>query len=230
MGQEAMRAGEPDLAIAYYREGIAQKEPEPRNYLSIAAAYIAKGDEVEASLALAHFVEENPEHRNARFYYAELMRRLGKNRESQSQFERTIADLQQEPKCDFSQLAHCHGRLLELAESQEDEYQIHLQRGIGLYCLAQCNVPGAEEKTELSCEGLLCKAAGELSLAHALRPQEARPSWYLYSVWRRLAQDLQAQGYLREAQEAAPFSLLTPAELRSLQLIEIASLRSRLVN
>jgi hypothetical protein len=217
-GQEAMRAGKPDEAIACYQEESAQKKPDARNYLSLAAAYTAKGDEAAACVALAHFVEANPEHRNARFYYAELLRRLGKSQEAQGQFEQSVANLQEEITSDYAQLVHCHGRLMELAEELQDEYQVHLHRGIGLFWLAQGSRTVGSDNAELSPEGLLCKAAAELNLANSLQPQEARPAWYLYSVWHSLAQSRLAEGYLQEACEAAPFSYLTAAELRSLQL------------
>jgi tetratricopeptide (TPR) repeat protein len=215
-GQEAMRAGKPDDAVACY-EALAHKKP-GQVHLSLAAAYMAKGDEVAASLALGRFVEENPDHRNARFYYAELLRRLGQNQEAFAQFERAVATLQEDAKSDYPQLIRCHGRLMELAEAQQDDYQAHLHRGVGLYWLAQGSRTLGAENAELSPEGLLCKAAGELSLAHALRPHEARPSWYRYSVWRSLAQTHLAERCLKEAREAAPFTFLTPAEARSLQL------------
>ncbi|HWY88609.1 MAG TPA: tetratricopeptide repeat protein [Gemmataceae bacterium] len=223
MGQNAMRAGDPDEAIARYQEALSQKEPDPRHYLSLAAAHVAKGDEAAASLALAHYIQVNPDHYKARSYYAELLRRLGKNDEAQFQFERTVADLQQETTVPCAQLVHCHGRLMELAEDREDDYEVHLHRGIGLYWLAQESRDMAAANEGLNSEGLWCKAAAELSLAHAARPQQARPSWYLYSVWRCLAQTHLAQRCLRDAQEAAPFTLLTPAEYRSLEFAGAAS-------
>jgi hypothetical protein len=75
-----------------------------------------------------------------------------------------------------------------------------------------------EPDAELSCEGLLCKAAGELTLAHLRRPQEARPNWYLYTVWWRLDRRQTALRCLREAAETAPFSYLTPFEQRGLHV------------
>ena len=187
------------------------------SYLSLAAAFVAKGDETAASVALARFVEEHPDHRNGRFYYAEILHRLGKSHEAQAQFERTVADLQQEAKCDYAQLVHCHGRLMELGEEEEDEYQLHLNRGMGLYWLGKGTL-NLDKDEELSPEALFCKAAGELSAAHAPSPDEARPSWYLYCISRNLGQATPARRSLSEAREAAPFSVMTPAEQRNLEL------------
>jgi tetratricopeptide (TPR) repeat protein len=213
-----MHAGNAEEAIAYYQKGLAQRQPESRHYLSLAAAYVAKGDLEAASMALARYLQHNPDHRNARCYHAELLRRLGKIGQARLQFERTIADLQQETKSDVAQLVHCHGRLMELAEIEEDDYQVHLHRGIGMYWLAHGSQKMPAEDDPLTAEGLLFKAVGELTAAGALRPQEARPCWYLYSVWRGLAQTRLADGCLRAAREAAPFTFLTPAEQRSLEL------------
>ena len=58
----------------------------------------------------------------------------------------------------------------------------------------------------------------ELALARLVRPDEARPCWYLYEVWSSLAQRQPAQRWLREADNWAPFSFLTPTEYRELQL------------
>src|SRR5262249_56555631 len=100
----------------------------------------------------------------------------------------------------------------------EDSYGEHLHRGIGLYYLAVQRAALPEPGDELPPQALLCKAAGELSLARLERPDEARPLWYLHEIWGRLAQRQPALRALRAAAAAAPFSDLTAAEQRSLQL------------
>jgi hypothetical protein len=81
---------------------------------------------------------------------------------------------------------------------------------------------------EMFCsEGLLCKAAAELTLATRIRADEARPHLYLHAVWSRLLQSQPAGKSLHAAEDAAPFSYLTPAEHRRLQLA--ARERDRLV-
>src|SRR5208337_4842084 len=115
-------------------------------------------------------------------------------------------------------LIHCHARLMEIAESIEDDYDEHLHRGIGLLLLAQQRAILPEPEGELPAEGLLCKAAGELTLARTDRPAEARPNWYLHEVWSRLAQRQPALRCLRAAVDAAPFSYLTGAEKRNLHV------------
>ena len=107
---------------------------------------------------------------------------------------------------------------MEIAEAGEDGYGEHLHRGIGLFLLARQRAVLPDPEGALSSEALLCKAAGELTLAHLAKTDEARPSWYLHEVWSRLAQQQPARRFLREAAQAAPFSYLTAAEQRSLQL------------
>ncbi len=217
-GQEAMQAGQIERAIELYQLSLAQKQPAPRSHLSLAAAFVAKEDEPGACLELAQYLEESPDHAKARFYFAELLWKLGKHLKARPQFERTVAQLQQEAKTDIHHLIHCHGRLLELAEDEGDQFQAHLNRGIGLYWLARGRAEAGDPEGDLPAEGLLCKAAAELSLAQAMNRSEARPCWYLYSTWRQLAQTHQAARWLQETLAAAPFSDLTPAEQRSLQL------------
>ena len=55
-------------------------------------------------------------------------------------------------------------------------------------------------------------------MVRVCRPSEARPYWYLHNVWARFAQQQSAQRWLRAAQAAAPFTYLTGAEQRQLQL------------
>jgi hypothetical protein len=108
---------------------------------------------------------------------------------------------------------------MEIAELAEDDYGAHLHHGIALYLLACQRAPLPEDDDpNLSPESLLCKAAGELMQARMERPDEARPCWYLFEVWSRLAQNQPASRWLRAAEAAAPFSSLTPAERRDLHL------------
>ncbi len=96
------------------------------------------------------------------------------------------------------------------AEDAGDVYGEHLHRGIGLYLLAGQDPAGAE--------ALLCKAAGELTLAARERPAEARPHWYLHLVWAQLAQSQPAMRHLRLAADLAAHADLSPAERRALSL------------
>jgi tetratricopeptide (TPR) repeat protein len=216
-GQIAKRQGAPERAVAYYEQSLAQDASLTQNHLSLAAALLEKGDEAAACPHLEQYLARHPQHLQVRSYYAELLLRQERCKESRLQFEQFIADAQGDPST-LRERIQGHCRLMEIAELAENDYDAHLHRGIGMFLLALRRTSFVEDEVELSAEGLLCKAAGELVSAAALRPDEARPCWYLYAVWRRLAQQQMAEEWLARAREAAPYSFLTPTEQRQLML------------
>lgn len=217
-GQQAMLDGDADRAIVAYRESLRLDPKLVRNQLSLAAAYLEKGDDNQAAAHMSAYVRSQPDHVVVRAHLAELLLRLARPLEAREQFERFVAAAQGRPALADEHLVHCHSRLMEIAEGQEDDYGEHLNRGIGLYLLAKQRASLPDPEGELSTEGLLCKAAGELTEARQLRPDEARPCWYLHAVWTQLAQTQPAARWLRAAEEAAAFSYLTPTERSDLAL------------
>jgi tetratricopeptide (TPR) repeat protein len=205
-------AGKP--AIAW------QSSPEDagKSHLSLAAAYLEKGDDRAACEHLGLFLQAHPAHRNARFYHAELLLKLGQHQGARGEFELAIRHEQDERDPDLHHMVQCHTRLVEIGEAQGAAYLVHLHRGIGMLLLARQRAALDNPDGELSTEALLCKAAAQLSRARALRPSEARPSWYLHLAWRQLVQHATARRWLAVAQRQAPFSHLNPAEHRDLQL------------
>ncbi len=218
-GQQAMLEGRTEEAIAAFRQSLTQDPVLVRNHLSLAAAYLALGQEVEAVAQLERYLRAQPSHFVVRAQYAEMLMRLDRSADARAQFERLEGDLQDLEAGAEQQLVRCHSRLMEIAEAEEDEYGLHLHRGIGLFCLARerASLPDGGEG-ELSSEGLFFQAASEFALARLARPDEARPCWYLYEVWSRLGRRQPATRWLRAAEAAAPFSRLTPAEQRDLFL------------
>ena len=218
-GQDAMRQGKPAEAIDCYEQCLAADQAQKRIHLSLAAAYVQRGDECAAVRHLAQYVAAFPEHRIVRYQYAELLLRLHRTQEAATQLDQFIADIQDDPPLAAKHLINCHHRLMEIAEASDDEYGEHLHRGIGLYLLAcECAAFPDMEEGEVSVESVLCKAAGELTMARMARRNEARPCWYLYLVWSRLGQRQPALRHLREADSLAPFSDLTPSEKRDLEM------------
>src|SRR5262245_21880573 len=61
-GQDAMRTGQIDRAIAFYEESLHVDPTCTHNHLSLAAARLEKGEPEEACVQLAHYVEAHPEH------------------------------------------------------------------------------------------------------------------------------------------------------------------------
>jgi tetratricopeptide (TPR) repeat protein len=217
-GQEAMLDGETDRAISLYQKSLKLDPDLARNHLSLAAAYLEKGEDEKAGTWMESYLRLQPNHHVARKHYAELLLRVKKPRAAHDQFEKVIAEIQDDDDLASKHLVHCHARLMEIAQAEEDEYEEHLHRGIGLYWLAWQRSQLGEEGQGLDTESLLCRAAAELALARVRRPDEARPCWYLHAVWSKLAQSQPAGRWLVAAQAAAPFSYLTPAEQRDLQL------------
>jgi tetratricopeptide (TPR) repeat protein len=213
-----MAEGQPEQAIADFQESLRQDPTLARNHLSLAAAYLAQGNDAEAEPHLGRYLDAQPDHLVVRMNYADLLLRLGRPRDARNQLERFIADVQDHDTLARQHLVPSHSRIMEIAQGYEDHYGEHLNRGIGLYLLACRRAELPDEDGPLTVEGLLCKAAAELTLARLDRPNEARPYWYLHEVWEQLSQQQPALRCLRQAARTAPFSYLTPAESRKLHL------------
>jgi tetratricopeptide (TPR) repeat protein len=213
-----MKRGEVDKAVAYYEQSLASDPTEPRTHLSLATAFLEKGEDEAALTHLAEYVRAHPENLSVRVHHAELLLRMKRFSEARTELERIVADAQILPEPPAQHLIHCQTRLMEIAEADGDEYGIHLHRGIGVYYIARQRSRLDDAQEMGGTEALLCQAAGELALAHLERPGEARPCWYLCEVWTHLDQRKAALHNLREADAAAPFSYLTPAEKNRLYL------------
>lgn len=217
-GQKAMLDGHVDQAIAAFEQSLKQDPALVCNRLSLAAAYLAQSKEEKAAEQLKQYLNVKPDHYSVRGEYAELLLRLDLLAAAREQFERFEADIQDHETLARQHLVRCHTRLMDIATRQEDDYGIHLHRGIALYWLARQRAELTDAGDELSSEGLLCQSASEFVLARRAKPDEARPCWYLHEVWSQLAQCQPASRWLRAAEQSAPFSYLTPAEQRRLHL------------
>jgi len=218
-GQQHLRDGEMKEGIECFEESLAKDPNFTRNYLSLAAAYAELGEESRACLHLTLYVAAHPEHLAVRAQYAEMLHRLENYGQAREEYERFVADAQEVRNLPVEHLIHSHSRLMEIAEARSDDYEEHLHRGIGLYLLAKERAKLTnQEGGEMNANGLLCRAAAELTLARRSKPQEARPCWYLYEVWTQLSQQQPAASNLRAAEEAMLFGYLTPSEKRGLYL------------
>jgi tetratricopeptide (TPR) repeat protein len=188
------------------------------NHLSLAAGYLEKGDDVAACRHLGLFLHTHPAHRYARLYHAELLLKLDRLAQAVGEYEQAIRFEQDEAKPDVEHLVFCHTQLVHIGMTIEDDYLVHLHRGIAMVLLARRRATLDDPQGELSTESLLCRAAAELNRARSLRPDAARPCWYLYGAWRQLAQPGPARRSLAEAHRIVPISDLTPAELGDLHL------------
>jgi hypothetical protein len=198
---------------------VAAKSPDTTHqHLVLAVNLLEAGEEESATEHLKQYVTQRPDQWAARAQLGELLFRREKFVESRLQFELFVALAQEKPESIFRTLIHCHSRLVEIAEIQEDDYQEHLNRGIGLYLLACRRATEPDPEGEHSATSLFCRAAAALQEAREEQPEEARPHFYLYQVWKHLGQHSAAARALAAADAFALLSRLTPAERRDLQL------------
>jgi tetratricopeptide (TPR) repeat protein len=217
-GQAALHRGNQEQAIACFEQSLKMDPSFTRPHLSLAAAYMEMGNQQAALPHLTQYVQANPDQALVRVHYAELLVRLHMINEARTQFEQFIGQAQDHPEIAPVLLIQSHSKLMELAETAEDDYAEHLNRGIGLYLLACQRAGMPAEDGPMSTEGLLCRAVQALKRAAEQQPEEARPQWYLYLAWSRLEQRSQALRALHEADRTAAFSYLTAAEEQQIQL------------
>lgn len=186
--------------------------------LKQAALLLSQGQDLKAAEELARYVARRPEHLIARAQLGELLFRQKKIDASRLHFELFVAAAQEHGEEAFNYLIHCHSRLVEIAETQDDAYQEHLNRGIGLYLLACRRAAEPDPNGECSAGSLFCRAASEFQEARREQPGESRPELYLYHVWSHLGQRAAARRALHTADTHALFTRLTPKERRELHV------------
>jgi tetratricopeptide (TPR) repeat protein len=182
--------------------------------LSMAAACIERGDEAEAAVHMLTHVRSHPDQVMFRMQLGEILLRLKRHGEAQQQFEEFISLAQDGSPAVQKQVLHAHTRLMEIGREREDEYVEHLNRGIGLFIVAEGLIANEAEPAEF--QRMLIRSANELREAQTLRPDQARPAWYLHRAWLALDQSRPAEKSLRKAKSASAFSFLTPRESREL--------------
>jgi hypothetical protein len=198
------------------KETAAVEPTAPDDPLTLAADCLVRGDLPAAARHLEAHVRAYPDQVIFRAQLADLLARLERLPEAQAQFEAAVAQAQDGPPVVQKERVHYHTRLMEIAQERHDEYAEQLHRGIGLYLVAARLAERDGDPGDV--ERLMCKAALALQDAQAMRPDDARPAWYLYRVWSQLDQPRPAAKALRQALAAAPFSTLTPVEARELAL------------
>src|SRR5690349_1183276 len=86
-GQQAMLDGKTEQAIASFQQSLKQDPALVRTYLSLAAAYLAQGQEEQAAQQLKQYLDRQPKHCEVRGEYAELLLRLDQIDAAREQFE-----------------------------------------------------------------------------------------------------------------------------------------------
>jgi tetratricopeptide (TPR) repeat protein len=189
------------------------------DHLMQAAECLENNDTPAALEHLRKHVLQHPDQGMIRAYLAELLFKAGQFEESKFQFERFVADAQRIPGPLNNHLLHCHTRLMEMAEEKDEAYAEHLNRGIGLFLLAQQTAGQTHIADDEMPQKLLLKATTELNLAAKLSPQEARPHWYAYKCWTKLEQPEPSTAALKIAKEKREQPDLTPHEREELKAV-----------
>lgn len=184
-----------------------------KDHLSLAAEKLDRGDDAAALPHLKAHVKAHPDAVMIRAYLAELHLKLGNATASRTEFERVIAAAQGSPPGPARRhLVHCHTRLMEIAQADEDAFAEQLHRGIGLLLLVQQWDADPERQDETASEQTLSKAAAALRKARDERPADARVNLYLAEVYERLGSHSAAKAASRAAKAALPDANLTTWE------------------
>ena len=171
-----------------------------------AAEALDRGDDATATDRMREYVAANPSAVMPRAHLAELLYRQGRAAEARRHYERFVADAQPATGAPRRHLAHCHTRLMSLAEGRGDAYAEALHRGIGLLVLAERDAP------DDSTEPTLAKALDALQAARDERPDSARVHVYLGRTLRALGQAAAARPSFARARDCLPDATLTPTE------------------
>jgi Tfp pilus assembly protein PilF len=187
-------------------------------HLGRAIVLLDQGDDQAAAEHLEQYVALRPDNLHVRVQLAEILFRQRKLEDARQHFELYVAQAQDSGESAFRPLVHCYSRLVEIAEQQGEDFEEHLNRGIGLYLLACRRARESELACEYSSEALLYRAAAELQAARDAQPDQARVHLYLYHVWQRLGQRSASLRSLSAADHLGLVSRLTPQERRLLQI------------
>jgi hypothetical protein len=212
------KGAEGERPLGYYDKDVASDPSVTSSPLSLAAEALRRGNEAAACGHLAAYLASHPHHFEVRLHYAELLLHQDHRQEARVEFLHYLSDAQEQGEMTTQQCIHCHSHLLDIAEAEDDDYGMHLHRGLGLYLLGIARARLGEDDGPLPVQAILCRAAGELTTARTIKPGEAQPCWYLYKIWSTLGQGASAARWLHRTHETAAFGSLTPTEQRELQL------------
>ena len=189
-----------------------------KDHLALAAERLDRGDDAAALPHLKAHVKAHPDAVMIRAYLAELHLKLGNAPAARTEFERVVADAQGAPPGPARRhLVHCHTRLMEIAQADDDAFAEHLHRGIGLLLLVQQWESDPERRDDVASEQTLSKAAAALRKAKDDRPADARVNLYLADVYDRLGSASAAKAARRAAKAALPDGSLTAWERERLR-------------
>ena len=180
-GQQAMRDGRTDDAVRCFEQSLALDPNLVNNHLSLAAACLDKGDDEGAAPHLAQYLTAKPNHYTVRAHYAELLLRL-------REYPRRPPPVRALRRRRAGTRGPGPTGTGSLPQPAHGDRRAGGRRLRGPLAPRHRPVPAGRSAGTLPGGrgrhvggGLLCKAAGELTLARRERPEEARPCWYLFA-------------------------------------------------
>jgi hypothetical protein len=149
---------------------------------------------------------------------AELLVRLGRDRDAKVHYEQFIADAQATTGAPRQQLVTAHTRLMEIGQRSDDRFDEVFHRGVGLLLLvkAQDKLP---DRDAGFAEEMLCKALKALAEARELKPAEPRVRAYLAEAYDRSGNRRAADAERAACDGAFVMGELTPVERKQVMLI-----------
>ncbi len=195
----------------------ATDAPVPDDPLTLAAECLERGDKPAAATHLDAYVRLHPEQIMFRAHLAELLLKLDRLPDSRRHFEQFIAAAQEATGSPRSHVVHCHTRLMEIGQREEDAFAEEFHRGVGLLLLVK-ELQAAGVSDEGMMEEVLCKALAALKAAEELRPNDPRVQFYLAEAFDRTENRRAADLALVAARKHAFPGALTPQETRRLSM------------
>ncbi len=186
----------------------SENETDEKDELYLSAQALEKGDRAGAILYLRKYVSSHPDQFLYQAYLAELLYKQEQYSEARSTFESFLKNVPEKHPLAQKHQIHCYTRLMEIAMKENDDYQEHLNRGIGFYLLAR--ELGKIKKENVNHDNwqyeqqtILCKAIKELKLAESINPHQIRSLWYLSRVWHELNQEEASEIALKQMRDSS---------------------------
>jgi thioredoxin-like negative regulator of GroEL len=174
--------------------------------------------ENEACALLADFVGKYPDRCEAHLVYGSLLLQTKQIEAARGEFEEFLKRCKDTRPERIRMLIQAHEGLADIAKGSSDVYGEHLHRGIGLYLMTLNHNGYKVGETVFPNARLLDEALKALNKAHEMRPDEARPCWYIHRVYLAMNQMEQAEEFLKLTDQRAANTRLTPLERHALDL------------